>query len=98
MALHLACQALKNRECDMAFVAGVNLLLRSWHYRYFCSISALSPTGRCHTFDSRADGYVPGEAIAAILLKPLSKAQADGDRIHAIIKGSAIIMVVIRLL
>ncbi|PYV42062.1 MAG: polyketide synthase, partial [Acidobacteria bacterium] len=58
-ALHSACQALRNKECDMAFVGGVNLLLSSMHYRYFCSIGALSRTGRCHTFDQAADGYVP---------------------------------------
>lgn len=90
VAVHLACQALNNEECDMVFVAGVNLLLSSWHYRYFSSIGALSPTGRCHTFDRDADGYVPGEGIGVILLKPLKKALKDGDRIHAVIKGSAI--------
>ena len=74
----------------MAFVAGVNLLLGSWHYRYFCSIGALSPTGRCHTFNKKADGYVPGEGIAAVLLKPLKKALRDNDNIHAVIKGSAL--------
>ncbi|MDT3429208.1 acyl transferase domain-containing protein, partial [Paenibacillus forsythiae] len=88
-ALHLACQALKNEECEMAFVGGVNLLLSSWHYRYFSSIGALSPTGRCHTFKAEADGYVPGEAISSILLKPLAQAEKDGDRIYAVIKGSA---------
>ena len=90
VALHIARRALQNNECDMAFVAGVNLLLGSWHYRYFCSIGALSPSGRCHTFDQRADGYVPGEGIAAVLLKPLKKALRDNDRIYAVIKGSAI--------
>lgn len=90
VALHIACQALMNRECEMAFVGGTNLILHSWHYRYFCSIGALSSTGRCHSFDSAADGYVPGEAVAAILLKPLKKAIADNNQIHAIIKGSAI--------
>ncbi len=90
VALHLAYKALKQNECEMAFAAGTNLLLSPSHYKYFCSIGALSPTGRCHTFDSRADGYVPGEAVAAVLLKPLKKALADGDNIHAVIKGSAI--------
>ncbi|MCB0582681.1 MAG: polyketide synthase dehydratase domain-containing protein, partial [Phaeodactylibacter sp.] len=89
-ALHTACKALQNGECEQAFAAGVNLLLSSRHYRYFCSIGALSATGRCHTFDSRADGYVPGEAVAAVLLKPLSKAEADGDRIYGIIRGGAV--------
>ena len=89
-AMHTAVRAIQNGECSQAFVAGVNLLLSSHHYRYFCSIGALSSTGRSHTFDSRADGYVPGESIAALLLKPLSQAEADGDRIYGIVKGSAV--------
>lgn len=89
VALHAACVSLRNGECEMAFVGGSNLLLSSWHYRYFSAIRALSPTGRCHTFDAQADGYVPGECVAMLLLKPLSKALADGDPIHGIVKGSA---------
>ena len=88
-ALHYACLALQNKECSMAFVGGANLLLSSWHYRYFSSISALSPTGRCHSFDAAADGYIPGEGIGSILIKPLQQAKMDGDRIYAVIKGSA---------
>ena len=88
-ALHYACNALRNKECDIALVGGANLLLTSGHYRYFSSMMALSPTGRCHTFDETADGYVPGECIASILLKPLQQAKRDGDRIYAVIKGSA---------
>ncbi|BCH57154.1 SDR family NAD(P)-dependent oxidoreductase [Agrobacterium vitis] len=89
VALHEACHSLQRGECSMAFVGGVNLLLSSHHYRYFSSIGALSPTGRCYSFDGRADGYVPGETIASILLKPLAEAERDGDRIYAVIKGSA---------
>jgi len=88
-ALHQACQAIQNEECKMAFVGGVNLLLSSPHYRYFSSIGALSATGRCHTFDAQADGYVPGECIASILIKPKEQALADGDQIYAVVKGSA---------
>ncbi|MCP3923115.1 MAG: SDR family NAD(P)-dependent oxidoreductase [Desulfobacterales bacterium] len=88
-ALHHACSALRNKECKMAFAAGVNLLLSSYHYRYFSSIGALSPTGRCHSFDKAADGYVPAECVAGVLLKPLNEAIKDDDRIYAIIKGSA---------
>ncbi len=90
VALHLACKALQNKECKMAFAGGANLLLSSRHYRYFCSIGALSHSGRCHTFDKKADGYVPGEGVGVVLLKPLEQAIADHDRIHAVIKGSAV--------
>jgi acyl transferase domain-containing protein len=90
VALHLACQALKNGECKTAFVAGANLILSPYHYLTFCSLDALSATGRCHTFDASADGYIPAETIAAVLLKPLTKALEDGDQIHAVIKGSAV--------
>jgi acyl transferase domain-containing protein/acyl carrier protein len=89
-ALHLACQGLLNNENDMAFVAGVNLILSPLHHVYFSRMRALSPTGHCYSFDERGDGYVPGEGILGVLLKPLDKALADGDQVHAIIKGSAI--------
>lgn len=90
VALHLACQAIRRDECDMAFASGVNLLLSAHHYVYFCSIGALSPSGRCHTFDRAADGYVPGEAVATVLLKPLDAALRDGDPVYAVVKGSAV--------
>ncbi|MEJ2419706.1 MAG: polyketide synthase, partial [Exilibacterium sp.] len=88
-ALHYACLALKNKECELAFVGGANLLLSSSHYRYFSSIGALSKTGRCHTFDAAADGYVPGECVGTILIKPLAQAERDNDNIYAIVKGTA---------
>nr|UWK15754.1 LasN [uncultured Verrucomicrobiota bacterium]UWK15775.1 LasN [uncultured Verrucomicrobiota bacterium] len=88
-ALHSACLALRNGECDMAFAGGANLLLSSLHYRYFSAIRALSPSGRCHSFDAAADGYAPGECVGSLLLKPLGRAERDGDQIHAVIKGSA---------
>lgn len=90
VALHLACKALQSGEADMALAGGVNLLLSPLHYLHFSALQALSPTGRCHTFDERADGYVPGEGVAAVLLKPLDRALADGDRIYAVVKGSAV--------
>ncbi|GAX59141.1 beta-ketoacyl synthase [Candidatus Scalindua japonica] len=90
VALHLACKAIQNGECDMAFTGGTNLILSPNHYVYFSSIGALSPSGRSHTFDKAADGYVPGEGVAAVLLKPLQDAVRDGDNIHAVIKGTSI--------
>lgn len=90
VALHMACRALQHNECEMAFVGGVNILLESWHYRYFCRIGALSKSGRCHTFTDEADGYIPGDGVAVVLLKPLKKAIEDHDSIYGVIKGSAI--------
>jgi acyl transferase domain-containing protein/NADPH:quinone reductase-like Zn-dependent oxidoreductase/acyl carrier protein/SAM-dependent methyltransferase len=90
VALHLACKALQRGECEMAFASGINVLLSPLHYVYFSALGALSPTGRCRSFTDRADGYVPGEGIVSVLLKPLDRAIGDGDNIHAVIKGSAV--------
>ena len=89
-ALHLACQALRAGDCEMAFACGTNLLISPLQYVYFSRIQAMSPSGRCHTFDRRADGFIPGEGAVALLLKPLKQAERDGDNIHAVIRGSAI--------
>lgn len=89
-ALHLACQALKTGECKLALATGVNLLISPLQYVYFSRVQAMSPTGRCHTFDKSADGFVAGEGILAVLLKPLSKAIRDEDNIHGIIKSTAV--------
>ena len=85
-ALHLAVEALRRGECTMAFAAGTNLILSPQHYVRSSALGALSPSGRCHSFDHRADGYVPGEAVVAVLLKPLDDAIADGDPVHAVIR------------
>ncbi|MFJ9948567.1 SDR family NAD(P)-dependent oxidoreductase [Kitasatospora sp. NPDC091207] len=89
-ALHLAVNALRRGECDMAFAAGANLILSPQHYLRSSALGALSPSGRCHSFDARADGYVPGEAVVAVLLKPLDRARADGDPVHAVIRSVAV--------
>ncbi|MEV6960322.1 SDR family NAD(P)-dependent oxidoreductase [Streptomyces sp. NPDC051207] len=85
-ALHLAVAAVRRGECDMAFAAGTNLILDPQHYVRSSALGALSPSGRCHTFDARADGYVPAEAVVAVLVKPLDRALADGDPIHAVVR------------
>jgi acyl transferase domain-containing protein/acyl carrier protein len=90
VALHLACQSLRNGECELALAAGVNLILAPESTVYFCKMRALSPDGRCKTFDALANGYVRGEGCGAIVLKPLSRAVVDGDRVYALIRGSAI--------
>jgi acyl transferase domain-containing protein/acyl carrier protein len=88
-ALHLAVDALRRGACTMAFAAGTNLILSPQHYLRSSALGALSPSGRCHTFDARADGYVPGESVVAVLLKPLDQALADGDPVHAVIRSVA---------
>ncbi|MDZ7335182.1 MAG: amino acid adenylation domain-containing protein [candidate division KSB1 bacterium] len=90
VAVHLACNSLRKGECDMAIAGGVNLMLSPEVTINFCQATVMSPTGRCKTFDADADGYVRGEGAGVVVLKPLSKAIADGDRIYAVIRGSAV--------
>ncbi|MEH2425099.1 MAG: SDR family NAD(P)-dependent oxidoreductase [Nostoc sp.] len=90
VAVHLACKSLLDGECRMAIAAGVDLLLDEQPYRILSEAKALSPDGRCHTFDLQANGFVPGEGCGAVLLKHLDQALADGDQIYAVIEGSAI--------
>lgn len=90
LAIHLACQSLRNRESDLALAGGVNLMLSPEVTIGFCKLKALSANGHCKTFDATADGYVRGEGCGIVVLKRLSDAIADGDRIHALIRGSAV--------
>jgi acyl-CoA synthetase (AMP-forming)/AMP-acid ligase II/3-oxoacyl-(acyl-carrier-protein) synthase/acyl carrier protein len=89
VAIHLACQSIRNGECDAALVGGVNLILSPTITINFRDAGLMASDGRCKAFDSRADGYVRGEGAAMVLIKPLSKARADGDRIYALIKATA---------
>ena len=89
-ALHFAVRSLRYGDCNMALVAGVNLILNPELTLTFDQAGMLSPSGACQTFAESADGFVRGEGCGAILLKPLSKAQADGDRIYCVVRGSAI--------
>ena len=90
MAVHLACQNLRLKECDLALAAGVNLLLSPAIFRSFDQAEALSPTGQCHAFDAAADGFVRGEGCGVVVLKRLSDAVRDGDRVLAVVRGSAV--------
>ena len=90
VAIHLAVQALRAGQIDAALAGGANLLLSPEPTIYFAELQALSPTGRCRTFDAAADGYVRGEGGALFYLRRLSDAVRDGDRIHAVIRGSAV--------
>lgn len=88
-AVHMACRSLHNGDSDLAFAAGVNVMLEP---RRFVSGSAqglASPTGRCRAFDEGADGFVSAEGCIVLLLKRLPDAVADGDRILAVVRGTA---------
>jgi acyl transferase domain-containing protein/acyl carrier protein len=90
VAVHLACQSLRAGECTLALAGGVNVILWPGNTIYFAKAGLMAPDGRCKTFDARADGIVRGEGAGILVLKPLSKALADGDPVHAVIRGSAV--------
>ncbi|WP_313914577.1 beta-ketoacyl synthase N-terminal-like domain-containing protein, partial [Tahibacter sp.] len=90
VAAHQACLSLRAGDCDTAIAAGVNLMLAPYAYVGMTQAGMLSEDGRCYAFDRRANGLVPGEAVVAVVLKRLSRAQADGDPIRAVIVGSGI--------
>ncbi len=90
VAVHQASQALHSGDCDMALAGGVNILLSPASMVAASRARMLSPDGRCKTFDAAADGYVRGEGCGILVLKRLSDAQRDGDRICAVIRSSAV--------
>ncbi|WP_187294693.1 SDR family NAD(P)-dependent oxidoreductase [Chitinophaga pinensis] len=89
-ALHLACQSLQRGECVVAIAGGVNVSIHPNKYLMLGQGGFASSKGRCESFGVGGDGYVPGEGVGAVLLKPLSRAVADGDHIYGVIRGSAI--------
>ena len=90
VAVHLACESLWRGETTAAVVGGVQALIFPGIHTSFCKAGLLAPDGRCKSFDAAANGYVRSEGAAAVVLKPLSAAQADGDPIVAVIHGSAV--------
>ncbi|HEY7509790.1 MAG TPA: type I polyketide synthase, partial [Vicinamibacteria bacterium] len=90
VAVHLACQSLRTAESRLALAAGVNLTLVPDGTVALSKARMLAPGGRCRTFDAAADGYVRGEGCGVVVLKRLSDALADGDRIHALIRATAV--------
>ncbi|NEP03274.1 MAG: type I polyketide synthase, partial [Symploca sp. SIO2E9] len=90
VGIHLACQSLHSKECNLAIAGGVQLILSPEVTLFLSKAHALSPDGRCKTFDASANGYGRGEGCGTVILKRLSDAVADGDNILAIIKGSAV--------
>jgi acyl transferase domain-containing protein len=89
-AVHLARLSMRAGECDMALVGGVNLFLAPETAITMAKASMLSPDGRCKAFDARADGFVRGEGAGVVLLKSVQRARADGNRIYAVVRGTAI--------
>jgi acyl transferase domain-containing protein/acyl carrier protein/phospholipid N-methyltransferase len=89
IAIHLACQSLRAGECTMAVAGGVNVILRPEVSMALSRAHMMAPDGRCKAFDSRADGFVRAEGCGLLVLKPLADAQAAGDTILAVIRGSA---------
>ncbi len=90
VAIHLACQSLRCRESDVALAGGVNALLSPETSAEFSKLGVLAPDGRCKAFDASADGYVRGEGCGVVVLKRLTSALKAGDRIIAVIRGSAL--------
>ncbi len=90
VTIHLAIQALRAGECQLALAGGVNLMLLPEIHVNFCRARMLAPDGRCKTFDRGADGYVRGEGAGVVVLKRLADAVANGDRVLAVIRGSAV--------
>jgi acyl transferase domain-containing protein/SAM-dependent methyltransferase len=90
VAVHLAARSLRERECDLALAGGVNLILSPELTVSFSRAKMMAPDGRCKAFDAAADGYVRSEGCAVVALKRLSDAVAAGDRVLAVIRGSAI--------
>ncbi len=89
VAVHRAVEAIRAGHCSQAIAGGVNLLLTSESYISFTKAGMLCEDGRCKTFSDKANGYVRGEGIGIILLKPLKAAIRDGNVIHALVKGTA---------
>lgn len=89
-AIHLACESILRKECDVAIAGGVNITIHFDKYVFMCQQRFASDNGACRAFGNNGTGYVPGEGVGSILLKPLKKAIEDHDNIYGVIKASAI--------
>ncbi len=90
LATLFACRSIWDGESELALAGGSNLLLQAQVFAGFAKSGFLSPDGHCRAFDAQANGYVRGEGAGIVVLKPLSRALADGDPIYAVIKGGAV--------
>lgn len=89
-AIHLACESLRTGACEVAIAGGVNVSIHPSKYVTLSQGQFVSEAGRCASFGRGGDGYVPGEGVGAVVLKPLARAIADGDHVHGVIRGSGI--------
>lgn len=90
VSVHLACQSIWSGDADLAIAGGVNAMIIADPFISESKAGMLSPTGRSKAFDDRADGYVRGEGAGLVVLKPYAQAVADGDRVYALIRGTAV--------
>ncbi|MCX7920841.1 MAG: amino acid adenylation domain-containing protein [Clostridia bacterium] len=90
VSIHRAIESIRSGSSEVAIAGGINIILKPTLNIFFSKAGMLSTEGMCKTFDKEANGFVRGEGAGAVLLKPLSKAVEDGDRIYAVIKGSAV--------
>ncbi|HRE16650.1 MAG TPA: beta-ketoacyl synthase N-terminal-like domain-containing protein, partial [Rhodocyclaceae bacterium] len=89
-ALHLACQALRAGDCEVAIAGGVNLILHPSRFMMYCALQFVAPEPFVRPFDARARGTLFAEGVTSVLLKPLRAAEADGDHIYGVVLGTAI--------
>ncbi|RSZ60418.1 SDR family NAD(P)-dependent oxidoreductase [Massilia atriviolacea] len=89
VAIHMACESLKRKDCQLAVAGGVNLYLHPAKYQSLCRKRMLAVDGKCRSFGDGDDGFIPGEGVGAFLLKPLARAVADNDHIYGVVAASA---------
>ncbi|MER6154255.1 amino acid adenylation domain-containing protein [Streptomyces sp. NPDC001868] len=90
VALHTAVRSIRGGECEQAIVAGVHLGMSPQYFQLGSRLRSFSPTGRSRAFDAGADGFVPGEGVVSVVVKPLAAALRDGDRVRGVIRGTAV--------
>ncbi|TXS12286.1 polyketide synthase, partial [Streptomyces sp. adm13(2018)] len=90
VALHTAVRSIRSGECEQAVVAGVHLGMSPQYFQLGSRLRSFSPSNALRPFDAGADGFVPGEGVVTVVLKPLRAAVRDGDRVRGVVKGSAV--------